>query len=147
MLCVIMTLGCCIFADRVRPALSVPSRLEDYPIDYQGGKRHTMPCHHNLEEYLTGYLDGASLRGDLKGLLFRTIGRGTGKLTRTVLPQANAYAMIGRRAAADGIATKQPQLPGDGDHRVSQEWRYARKGRSDGKPRLDAHDAALRSPA
>jgi hypothetical protein len=24
--------------------------------------------------------------------LFRTIGRGTGKLTRMVLPQANAYA-------------------------------------------------------
>ena len=72
----------------------------------KGGKRHAMPCHHNLEEYLTGYLDGAALRGDPKGPLFRTIGRGTGKLTRTVLPQANAYAMIGRRAAAAGIATK-----------------------------------------
>jgi site-specific recombinase XerD len=72
----------------------------------KGGKRHAMPCHHNLEEYLTGYLDGAGLRGDPKGPLFRTIGRGTSKLTRTVLPQANAYAMIGRRAAAAGIATK-----------------------------------------
>jgi site-specific recombinase XerC len=72
----------------------------------KGGKRHAMPCHHNLEGYLTAYLDGAGLRGDPKGPLFRTIGRGTGKLTRTVLPQANAYAMIGRRAAAAGIATK-----------------------------------------
>jgi site-specific recombinase XerC len=72
----------------------------------KGGKRHAMPCHHNLEEYLVGYLDGAGLRGDPKGPLFRTIGRGTGKLTRTVLPQANAYAMIRRRAAAAGIATK-----------------------------------------
>jgi site-specific recombinase XerC len=72
----------------------------------KGGKRHAMPCHHNLEEYLTGYLDGAGLRGDPKGPLFRTIGRGTGKLTHTVLPQANAYAMIGRRATAAGIATK-----------------------------------------
>ena len=54
---------------------------------------------------LTAYLDGAGLRGDPKGPLFRTIGRGTNKLTRTALPQANAYAMIGRRAAA-GIATK-----------------------------------------
>jgi site-specific recombinase XerC len=72
----------------------------------KGGKRHTMPCHHNLEEYLTGYLDGAGLRDDPRGPLFRTIGRGTGKLTRTVLPQANAYAMIGRRATAAGIATK-----------------------------------------
>jgi hypothetical protein len=71
----------------------------------KGGKRHAMPCHHNLEEYLTAYLDGAKLRGDPKGPLFRTIGRGTGKLTRPVLPQANAYAMIRRRAAAAGIAT------------------------------------------
>ena len=59
-----------------------------------------------LEEDLTAYLDGAGLRGDPKGPLFRTIGRGTGKLTRTALPQANAYAMVGRRAAVAGIATK-----------------------------------------
>jgi hypothetical protein len=32
--------------------------------------------------------------------------RSTGKLTRTVLPQASAYAMIRRRPAAAGIATK-----------------------------------------
>jgi len=56
----------------------------------KGGKRHAMPCHHNLEEYLTAYLDGAALRDDPKG----------------VLPQANAYAMIGRRAAAAGISTR-----------------------------------------
>jgi len=72
----------------------------------KGGKRHAMPCHHNLDEYLVAYLDGAGLRDDPKGPLFRTIGRGTGKLTRTALPQANAYAMIRRRAAAAGIETK-----------------------------------------
>jgi integrase/recombinase XerC len=44
----------------------------------KGGKRHAMPCHHNLEEYLTSYLDSAELRGDPKGSLFRTIGRATG---------------------------------------------------------------------
>jgi hypothetical protein len=60
----------------------------------------------DLEEYLIAYLDGAGLRGDPKGPLFRTIGSGTNRLTRTVLPQANAYAMIRRRAAAAGIARK-----------------------------------------
>ena len=40
----------------------------------KGGKRHAMPCHHNLEEYLIAYLDGATLRSDSKGPLFRTIG-------------------------------------------------------------------------
>jgi integrase/recombinase XerC len=65
-----------------------------------------MPCHHNLDEYLTAYLDGAGLRNDLKGPLFRTIGRGTSRLTRTVLPPRNAYDMIRRRAEAAGIETR-----------------------------------------
>ncbi len=33
----------------------------------KGGKRHAMPRHHNLEEYLTAYLDGGGLRGDPRG--------------------------------------------------------------------------------
>lgn len=72
----------------------------------KGGKDHSMPAHHNLEHALAAYIDGAGLAGDPKGPLFRTIGRGTGQLTRTSLPQANAHAMIRRRAAAAGIATK-----------------------------------------
>ena len=72
----------------------------------KGGKQHEMPCHHHLETYLTAYIEGAGLAEDPKGPLFGTIGRGTAKLTRTPLPQANAYAMIGRRAAAAGIETK-----------------------------------------
>ena len=72
----------------------------------KGGKAHAMPCHHSLEEYLHAYLDQAGIAGDGKGPLFRTIGRGTVLLTRTSLPQANAYAMIGRRARAAGIETK-----------------------------------------
>jgi site-specific recombinase XerD len=72
----------------------------------KGGKRHEMPCHHNLEAYLTAYIEGAGLAADPKGPLFRTIGRGTGQLTRTPLPRANAYAMIQRRATDAGINTK-----------------------------------------
>ena len=72
----------------------------------KGGKDHAMPCHHNLEQALHEYIDGTGIVSDPKGPLFRTIGRGTGQLTRTPLPQANAYAMIGRRARAAGIRTK-----------------------------------------
>ena len=72
----------------------------------KGGKAHAMPCHHSLEEYLHAYLDGVGIASDAKGPLFRTIGRGTAQLTRTPLPQANAYAMVGRRATAAGIKTK-----------------------------------------
>jgi len=72
----------------------------------KGGKHHEMPCHHNLEAYLVAYIERTGLADDPKGPLFRTIGRGTGRLTKTPLPQANAYAMIGRRATAAGIETK-----------------------------------------
>jgi integrase len=72
----------------------------------KGGKAHAMPCHHNLETYLHAYIDGCGLVTDQKRPLFRTIGRGTDALTTTPLPQANAYAMIRRRAAAADIETK-----------------------------------------
>lgn len=69
----------------------------------KGGKRHEMPCHHNLESYLHAYMEGTGIVEDRKGPLFRTIGRGTRQLKRTPLPQANAYAMIQRRAIGAGI--------------------------------------------
>lgn len=71
----------------------------------KGGKRHEMPCHHTLEAYLHAYLDGTGIGGDPKGSLFRTIARGTGRLSTRPLPQANAYAMVRRRALAAGIGT------------------------------------------
>jgi site-specific recombinase XerD len=73
----------------------------------KGGKAHAMPCHHNLETYLTAYIEAAGIAEDPKGPLFRTIGRSKGRpLTRTVLQQADSYQMIARRCAAAGIATK-----------------------------------------
>jgi hypothetical protein len=53
-----------------------------------------MPCYHNLEAYLEVYIEGSGIAADSKGPLFRTIGRGTGQLTRTPLPRANAYAIF-----------------------------------------------------
>jgi site-specific recombinase XerD len=67
---------------------------------------YALPCHHNLEKALTEYLKKTGIAADPKGPLFRTIGRKTRKLTRTALPQANAHAMIRRRAQAAGIQSK-----------------------------------------
>src|SRR3546814_3176884 len=50
-------------------------------------------------------IDGCELREDRKGPLFRTIARGTKRLSETPLPQANAFAMVRRRAAAAEIGT------------------------------------------
>jgi len=89
----------------------------------------------------TSYLDGADLRGDPKGPLFRTIGRGTGQLTHTVLPQANAYAMIGRRAAAAGIATKL----GNHSFRATGITAYLKNGGTLGKAAAMANHASTRT--
>ena len=72
----------------------------------KGGKRRVMPCHHSLESYLHAYIDGAGLAGNPKALLFQSYSRATGQLAGNPLPQANAYAMIQRRARAAGITTK-----------------------------------------
>ncbi|MGO4569332.1 tyrosine-type recombinase/integrase [Rhizobium sp. 2YAF20] len=71
----------------------------------KGGKRHEMPCHHTLEAYLDGYMEAGGLKDHPHSPLFRTIARGTATLSETPLPQANAYAMIQRRAKAAGIDT------------------------------------------
>ncbi len=98
---------------RIGAALSM--KVEDCYVQHRrlwvrlhekGGKVHEMPCHHFLEDYLHAYIDGCGLAGDPKGALFRTIARGRGVLTANPLAQANAYAMIGRRAAGAGIETK-----------------------------------------
>ncbi len=64
-----------------------------------------MPCHHTLETALHAYLDSAGIASEPKSPLFRTVARGTGRLSDRQLSQANAYAMVRRRAAAAGIAT------------------------------------------
>ena len=64
----------------------------------KGGKQHAMPCHHNFEEYLIAYLDGAGLRNDPKGPLFRTIGRSAGR------PLTRNRAAAGKRLCDDPSA-------------------------------------------
>ena len=71
----------------------------------KGGKRHEMPCHHQLEDYLTAYIDAAGIAADRGSPLFRTIDRKTKKLSGRPLPQANAWEMVNRRARAAGIGT------------------------------------------
>ena len=77
----------------------------------KGGKQYAMPCHHNLETYLYEYSDGAGLATEPKALLFQTYSRATGQLTGNRLPQANAYAMIQRRAKSAGITTASATTP------------------------------------
>ena len=107
----------------------------------KGGKDHAMPCHHTLEEILAAYRDGARLAAYPKSPLFRTIGRGTGELTRTSLPQANAHAMIRRRAAAAGIKT----LIGNHSFRATGITAYLKNGGTLEKAAAMANHASTRT--
>lgn len=68
----------------------------------KGGKQHEMPCHHNLEDYLSAYLEGCGLA---KGPLFRTIPGRSNTLSGTRMSQSDAYRMVQRRARIAGITT------------------------------------------
>jgi len=84
----------------------VQSRRSWVRLHEKGGKRHEMPCHHNLDTYLHAYIDGAGLNADEKGHLFRTALGRTGRLSERPMTQSDAWRMIRRRAGAAGISTK-----------------------------------------
>ena len=71
----------------------------------KGGKEHEMPCHHNLDDYLHAYVEGAQLEGG-KGWLFCSARGRSGQLSNQPMGQADVYRMIGRRAEAAGVRTK-----------------------------------------
>ena len=72
----------------------------------KGGKQHEMPCHHNLEEYLNAYMEGAQIAGDRKGYLFRSALGKTGLIGEKRMTQVDVYRMIRRRATRAGIETR-----------------------------------------
>jgi site-specific recombinase XerD len=69
----------------------------------KGGKEHTLPCHHELEEYLQAYIDAAAMADEKGTPLFRSAMRRTGRLTETRLHRIDAFRMVKRRARAAGI--------------------------------------------
>ena len=104
----------------------------------KGGKRHEMPCNHNLEAYLDAYISAAGLAGDLKGYLFRTV-RGRGRaLTTNPMAQADVYRMIRRRAYAAGIKTR----IGNHTFRATGITQYLRNGgRRELAQQMEAHES------
>jgi integrase len=100
-----------------------------------------MPCHHALEAYLHAYIDGCGLGDDPRGPLFRTIARGTGRLSESPLPQANAFQMVRRRARVAGIAT----AIGNHSFRATGITAYLRNGGTLEKAAAMANHASTRT--
>ena len=75
-----------------RIGAAVALRVEDYypagkrwwlRLHEKGGKRHEMPVHHKLEQFLDEYLEASGIRGDDKTPLFRSAAGKTGRLRIT----------------------------------------------------------------
>ncbi len=68
----------------------------------KGGKRHEVPCHPTLEEYLDAWLAAAAIGRDKKGPLFRSIGKGD-RLSEKAMSRFDVLHMIKRRANAAAL--------------------------------------------
>ena len=110
-------------------------------LNEKGGKQHAMPCHHNLETYLHEYIEGAGLYKTPKALLFQCYDRSSGQLNGNPLPQANAYAMIQRRAKSGEIDTH----IGNHTFRATGVTAYLKNGGTLEKAALMANHASTRT--
>jgi integrase len=81
-------------------------RVEDYyatgkrwwvRLHEKGGKRHEMPCRHNLEAYLDAYLQAAGILEAKKSPLFRSARGRTGELKESPMSRIDVWRMIRRR--------------------------------------------------
>jgi integrase/recombinase XerD len=68
----------------------------------KGGKRHEVPCHPSLEEYLNTWLKVARIDRNKKAPLFRSIGKGD-RLGENAMSRFDVLHMIKRRAEAAGL--------------------------------------------
>jgi site-specific recombinase XerD len=93
----------------------VAMQVEDYfpngkrwwvRLQEKGGKRHEMPAHHKLEQFLDEYLAVAGTRDHDKAPLFRSATGRTGVLTERPMHRVDAYEMVRRRTAEAGLKGK-----------------------------------------
>lgn len=107
----------------------------------KGGKRHEMPCHHNLEIYLRAWLEQSGLKERPKAFLFPALRRGSRELGLQPLARENAYTMVRRRALAAGVTTK----VGNHTFRATGITAYLRNGGSLERAAAMANHASTRT--
>ncbi len=68
----------------------------------KGGKRHEVPCHPSLAEYLDAWIAAAGIGRDKQSALFRSLSKGA-LLGERAMSRFDAFHMIKRRAAAAAL--------------------------------------------
>ena len=112
----------------------------------KGGKRHEMPAHHKLEQFLDEYLDAAGIRGRRQDPPLPLGARpnrdpdGPADASDRCVPDGPPPHRRGRLERQARL----PRVPGDRHHRLSRGRRHTRKRAGYGRARKPAHDQALR---
>lgn len=110
----------------------------------KGGKRHEMPCHHALEEYLEAYLEAGGLKDHPRSPFFA---QSAGERASSRNPPAPSQRLYDDPAPRQGGRHRHglvlPHVPRHRHHCLSEERRNVGKGGAHGQPHLDTYDAAL----
>ena len=136
-----------------RVSAVVTLRVEDYfqqgrrswlRLHEKGGKRHEVPCHHSLDEYLDAWIAAAGIGGDKKGPLFRSFKKGD-KLTGNPMIRSDVLYMIKRRAKGSRPALLHllPYFSSDRDYGLSSERWHARTRSADRRASVAPYDQTL----
>ena len=98
-----------------RVSAAVSMRVEDYytqgtrgylRLREKGGKYMPVPAHHQVQEYVDGYIEAAGFGEDRDGALFRAAqgpGRAPATLTGNRMDRGSAWSMVKRRARNPGL--------------------------------------------
>lgn len=95
-----------------RVSAATAMKVEDYygvgkrwwvRLHEKGGKRHELPAHHKLEEYLDAYMEAAGITEAKKTPLFRSARGRSGELTEKPMNRVDVWRMIQRRAIDAGL--------------------------------------------
>src|SRR6516164_401370 len=113
----------------------------------RGGKRLAMPCHHNPEEYLIAYLDGARPARRSQGAAVPHDRPRHRKVHphRVAASEPKCDDWLERVSRWHRNGTRKPRRREPGSRSISRTAARS-KGRSDGDPRLGTNGTALRSP-
>jgi integrase/recombinase XerD len=137
-----------------RVSAVVTLRVEDYflqgrrswvRLHEKGGKRHEVPCHHSLDEYIDAWIAAAGIADDKKGPLFHSFKKG-GKLTGNPMIRRDVLYMIKRRAKAAGppLLHLLPYLSGNGNYCLPPERRHDRTRAADRYTSVAAYHKTIR---
>src|SRR5713101_1907608 len=132
-----------------RVSAAATLRVEDYfengkrawlRLHEKGGKRHEVPCHHNLATYLDAWIKVAGIAAEKKGPLFRAIRKGN-RLTEESDGAGGRFShdQTESEGSRPALLHLRPHISRDRHHDLHAKRWHARARAADRGARIAAH--------